>query len=236
MYTIKLNGIFSLIILFLLAACSKPKIQQNVVTNKDRKMHVAITTTKGLIVVKLYDETPLHKDNFLKLVKSNFYDSLLFHRVIRDFMVQTGDPDSKNATQNKMLGNGGLNYTVPAEFKPNLFHKKGALAAARNNNPAKASSSCQFYFVQGVVFNESTIEVAKARNRWPATITEAQKQVYKTIGGTPHLDQNYTVFGEVVQGLEIIDNIAKTPTGNADRPQEDIRILSMKLIKPVKTK
>lgn len=222
--------------IILLMACQSKKLQAVKLTDADRKKQVEIQTTKGVIVVKLYNETPLHRDNFLILVKKRFYDSVLFHRVIKDFMAQAGDPDSKTAEGGKKLGDGGLNYTIPAEFNTNLYHKRGALAAARTNNPTKASSSCQFYLVQGVVFNANLIAAAKQKGRWPASITPAQQQVYTTLGGTPHLDQNYTVFGEIVTGLPVLENIANAATNPGDRPVENIRILSMKLIKPIKVK
>jgi cyclophilin family peptidyl-prolyl cis-trans isomerase len=227
---------FTLAIFILLSACQTKQLQQIEVTKADRKKQVEIITTKGKMIIALYDSTPLHKDNFLLLVKKGFYDSLLFHRVIKDFMIQGGDPDSKKATEEQMLGGGGLSYTIPAEFKPNLFHKKGALSAARTSNPAKASSSCQFYIVQGVVFDDAKKMAAINSNRWPKSITEAQEQIYRKIGGTPHLDQEYTVFGEVVEGLDVLDLIANSPTKRSNRPLENVRILSMKLIKPIKTK
>ncbi len=195
---------------------------------------IEMVTNKGTIILRLYDETPQHRNNFIKLVKQKFYDSVLFHRVIQKFMIQGGDPTSKRAKPNEALGEGDLGYTVPAEFKPQLFHKKGALAAARDNNPSKASSATQFYIVQGIVFNNETIAEAKSRNRWSASVTPEQEQVYRTLGGTPHLDQNYTVFGEVVKGLAVVDSIAAVPKNSNNRPVEDIKIIKMRLINRIK--
>ena len=200
---------------------------------KDFKRDVLLQTTMGDIVVRLSDSTPLHRDNFLKLVKVGYFDSVLFHRVIKDFMIQGGDPDSKNAPSGQPLGNGGPAYTIPAEFRQTLFHKKGVIAAARDNNPEKASSGSQFYIVQGKKFTEADLENMEY-NRLKRKIPTAQREVYKTLGGTPHLDQNYTLFGEVVKGLEVVDKIASVETSKAvdrDRPLQDVRILKMKLIK-----
>jgi len=190
---------------------------------KPKNQYVKITTTKGECIIKLYNETPLHRDNFIKLAKSGFYDGTIFHRVIKAFMIQGGDPDSKNATADAELGNGGLKYTVPAEFRDSLFHKKGVLAAARDNNPEKASSSTQFYIVQGKIWNDSLLNVTET-NRLKFKIPEWQRQVYKTIGGTPHLDRNYTVYGEVVKGLTMVDAIAAETTGKANRPLADVKM------------
>ncbi len=198
---------------------------------KNEEMQVKIETSKGVLIVKLYNETPQHRDNFIKLVKEKYYDGLLFHRVINAFMIQGGDPESKNAKEGQMLGNGGPNYTIPAEFNANLFHKKGALAAARTGdqmNPEKKSSGSQFYIVQGQVFNDE--QLSYLSSRMGATYSDTQKEIYKTIGGTPHLDGAYTVFGEVVSGLEIIDTIASVKTDGNNRPLEDIRIISMTII------
>lgn len=241
-----------------------------------REKVVSIQTSYGKILVKLYNETPHHRNNFIKLVKDNFYDSLLFHRVIEHFMIQGGDPESKNAKPGKALGNGGLDYTIPAEFNTNLFHKKGVIAAAResdNINPEKASSSCQFYLVQGKVFTRDEIltlqekkiafnkqkavrellaspdqkELKKARNDAQNDMnvealdsinlkidsiiapklekykfSEEQIEAYTTIGGTPHLDGDYTVFGEVIEGFDVIDSIAAVQTDRKDRPRTDV--------------
>jgi len=200
---------------------------------KDRKRDVLMQTSLGDITIRLSDSTPLHRDNFLKLVKTGYYDGVLFHRVIQNFMIQAGDPDSKNATAGTPLGNGGPAYTVPAEFRSSLFHKKGVLAAARDNNPEKASSGSQFYIVQGKFFTDAgldSVETFRIKRKLPA----GQREVYKTIGGTPHLDQNYTVYGEVVKGLEVVDKIAAVPTSKGadrDRPLEDVKIIKAKLVK-----
>jgi peptidyl-prolyl cis-trans isomerase B (cyclophilin B) len=185
---------------------------------------VQISTTYGTIKVRLYDETPKHRDNFVKLVKEGFYTDLLFHRVIKDFMIQGGDPSSKNAAPDAMLGNGGGNMErIPAEFSPALYHKKGVLAAARDNNPEKASSACQFYIVQGRKFSDT--ELDGLQTRAGITYTEQQRNDYKTIGGTPHLDMNYTVFGEVIYGLDVVDKIAavETDRSKGDRPKQDVK-------------
>lgn len=190
---------------------------------KPKNQYVKITTSKGQVIIKLYNETPLHRDNFLKLAKEGFYNGTIFHRVIKEFMIQGGDPDSKNATPEATLGSGGLKYTIPAEFRDSLFHKKGVLAAARDNNPEKASSSSQFYIVQGKVLTDSALNVIE-KNRLKHKIPDYQREVYKTLGGVPHLDRNYTVYGEVVTGLQMVDNIAAMPTGNANRPKEDVKM------------
>ena len=197
--------------------------------------YVEIQTTKGNMVAMLYNETPLHRDNFLKLVKEHYYDSLLFHRVIKDFMIQGGDPQSRNPKPGMQYGSGGPGYTVPAEFNDSLFHKKGALSAARlgdQANPKKESSGSQFYIVQGKAFTDSELQQITARTG--KTIPESHKSVYKTNGGTPHLDGAYTVFGELVQGFDVLDAIAVTPTLPGDRPKEDVFIITMKLLKKYK--
>ena len=211
--------------------------KDSTIKKKDRKRDVLIQTTMGDIVIRLSDSTPLHRDNFLKLVKVGYYDSVLFHRVIKDFMIQTGDPDSKRATAGQPLGNGGPGYTVPAEFRKTLFHKKGALAAARmgdNINPAKESSGSQFYIAQGKVFTDAGLDSVETFRLNGRKIPAEQREVYKTIGGTPHLDQGYTVYGEVVKGLDVLDNIAAVQTSRGqdrDRPLQDVRIIKAKLIK-----
>lgn len=187
---------------------------------------VTISTDYGPMRLILYDQTPKHKANFIKLTKEKFYDGVLFHRIIQNFMIQGGDPESKTAKAEQMLGNGDVGYTIPAEFVPDLFHKKGALAAARDNNPEKASSGCQFYVVQGRVWNDEDLQkqaerITQLKGRLP---TEAQKQVYKTLGGTPHLDGNYTVFGEVIDGLAVVDSIAKQPANPLNRPNKDLKM------------
>lgn len=185
---------------------------------KERNQYVEIRTNYGITVVKLYNETPLHKENFIKLVKDNYYNGLLFHRVIKNFMIQGGDENSRNAADGAELGNGDIGYRIPAEFRENLFHKKGVLAAARDNNPEKESSGAQFYIVQGRVFNDDELDRLENQRLEGRKIPEYQREVYKTLGGVPHLDQNYTVFGEVVDGIEVIDEIAVVVTDKKDRP------------------
>jgi len=224
--------------LFLLAGISTVSLAQQdvVLKKKDHKRDVLLQTSLGDIVVRLSDSTPLHRDNFLKLVKSGFYDSVLFHRVIQNFMIQGGDPDSKTAAAGKPLGNGGPSYKVPAEFRYTLFHKKGVIAAARDNNPEKASSGSQFYIVQGKKFTDGALDTLIKTRLNGRQIPAYQREVYKTLGGTPHLDQNYTVFGEVVKGLDVVDKIAAVQTSastnpDRDRPLQDVRIIKAKLIK-----
>ncbi|MBC6110113.1 peptidylprolyl isomerase [Pedobacter fastidiosus] len=190
---------------------------------KPKNQYIRIKTEFGECIVKLYNQTPLHRDNFLKLTKEGFYNGTLFHRVIKDFMIQGGDPDSRNAKPDSLLGEGGLKYTIPAEFRDSLFHKKGVLAAARDNNPEKASSSCQFYLVQGKVFTDEQLNSVEEK-RLKFKIPEWQRQVYRTIGGAPHLDRNYTVYGEIVQGLDLVDKIAALPTDKNNRPKQDVKM------------
>ena len=244
--------------------------------------HVLLETTFGDIELVLYNETPKHRDNFIKLVKDGTYDGVLFHRVINNFMIQTGDPSSKNATAAAMLGNGGPGYDIDAEFVyPKYFHKRGALAAAREGdetNPERKSSGSQFYIVTGRRYSEYQLNMmierlqdqAKAKifqtlagertaqiesmqavgdsvglnnlqqqliqltesiyNENPVKFTPAQIEAYSTIGGTPHLDGQYTVFGEVVKGMDVVDKIQNVTTGNYDRPVDDVRIISAKLL------
>ena len=237
-------------------------------------MLVKIKTDYGNMIVRLYDETPLHRDNFIKLAENGFYNGLLFHRVIKNFMIQGGDPDSKDAPAGKHLGNGDTGYTLPAEIRPEFFHKKGALAAAREPdqvNPEKRSSGSQFYLVEGKVFTPGeldTLEQQINRNRVrdinrkvllqhqeeltqlsqnsdqftkrmaeireeadneiskmpPYKIDKEKRKIYTTQGGYPSLDMNYTVFGEVVEGLDVIDKIAAVETDQSDRPQKDIKM------------
>lgn len=219
--------------LFLLAVSAQKPVT---LKKKDRKRDIEMITTKGTLVLRLYDATPLHRDNFLKLVKGHYYDSLLFHRVIEGFMIQSGDPDSKRAAPGKPLGDGGPAYTIPAEFTPSLFHRKGVLAAARESdsiNPAKASSASQFYIVQGKKYTDAGLDSLET-NRLKRKIPADQREVYKTTGGTPWLDMAYTIFGELVKGLEVVDKIAAVPTSKAtdkDRPLEDVRILKARLVK-----
>jgi cyclophilin family peptidyl-prolyl cis-trans isomerase len=211
--------------------------QQDVkLKKKDRRKDVEMVTTAGTIILRLSDSTPLHRDNFLRLVKSHYYDGVLFHRVIKNFMIQGGDPDSKNAKPGQALGEGGPAYTIPAEFRTSLFHKKGVLAAAREGdkqNPEKRSSGSQFYIVEGKKFTDGALDTLEIQRRGGRKLPEAHREVYKTIGGTPHLDGNYTVFGEVVKGLEVVDNIASVETSKTppDRPVNNVKILKVKLIK-----
>jgi len=203
-------------------------------TKKDHKKDVLLQTTMGNILIRLSDSTPLHRDNFLKLVKIGYYDSVLFHRVIKNFMIQSGDPNSKQAKPGEPLGEGGPDYTIPAEFRTTLFHKKGVIAAARDNNPEKASSGSQFYIVQGKIFSDAGLDSVETYRLNGRKIPADQRQVYKTVGGTPHLDQNYTVFGEIVKGLDVVDKIASVATSKGedrDRPLEDVRIIKAKLVK-----
>jgi cyclophilin family peptidyl-prolyl cis-trans isomerase len=194
---------------------------------------ILLKTTKGDIKIKLYKDTPLHSENFKKLVEEGFYDSLLFHRVISGFMIQAGDPESRYAQPSQELGSGGPQYTIPAEINSLHYHKKGALAAARlpdNLNPQKASSGSQFYIVQGKIIFESQLSSLENSGRHE-TFTSKQRKVYSTVGGAPHLDNLYTVFGEVIDGIEIIDSIASVPTDQRNRPISEIRILKALIIK-----
>ena len=261
-----------------LTACNAgSKRQTNHHMENEKRTLVKLETTMGNITVALYNETPKHRDNFIKLVKEGVYDSTLFHRVIKQFMIQAGDPDSKNASDTAMLGSGDVGYTIPAEFNPKFFHKKGVLAAARQGddvNPEKASSGCQFYIVTGRKFTEPQLlgmenkinerreealfdslarqhmkEIYKMRKAGDNAgllelqdtleaqaseladkeekfrFTPEQIKAYSTIGGAPHLDGSYTVFGEVTEGMEVVDNIEIAKTNRADRPIENIRIL-----------
>ncbi len=274
-----------LVSIIVMSACNSNKSTQTKDVEQDYKVAL-ISTNYGDIKVKLYNETPLHRDNFVKLSNENIYDSLLFHRVIKNFMIQGGDPDSKNAPLAKMLGNGGPGYTIPAEFNANFINKKGALCAARegdNVNPEKRSSGSQFYIVTGRTFNDSELNSVETRmeqerkanfikdflkrpennelsnefskfqrerkqkelndlvsqieilikpeyDSLPAfKFTEKQREIYKTVGGAPHLDGAYTVFGEVIEGMNIVDSISLTQTGKANRPINDI-IFSIKII------
>jgi cyclophilin family peptidyl-prolyl cis-trans isomerase len=261
-----------------LTACNAgSKRQTNHHMENEKRTLVKLETTMGNITVALYNETPKHRDNFIKLVKEGVYDSTLFHRVIKQFMIQAGDPDSKNASDTAMLGSGDVGYTIPAEFNPKFFHKKGVLAAARQGddvNPEKASSGCQFYIVTGRKFTEPQLlgmenkineqreealfdslarqhmkEIYKMRKAGDNAgllelqdtleaqareladkeekfrFTPEQIKAYSTIGGAPHLDGSYTVFGEVTEGMEVVDNIEIAKTNRANRPIENIRIL-----------
>ena len=272
-------------ILLIILACSAVacKSGQKKDGNMEKETVLKIETSMGDIKVKLYNETPKHRDNFIKLAKDGTYNGTLFHRVIKDFMVQAGDPESKNAPKGKMLGSGDVGYTVPAEFVyPKYFHKKGALSAARQGdevNPKRESSGCQFYIVTGKVFNDSTLlnmEQQKNQNKvteaFNALAQKHMKEIYKmrkandqdglyalqdtlfiqaeaeaakqpdfhftpeqikaytTVGGTPHLDGEYTVFGEVVEGMDIVDKIQQVKTDRSDRPEEDVKIINVSVI------
>lgn len=189
---------------------------------KERFTRVTITTDLGEIVVKLYNKTPKHRDNFIKLVNEHFYDSLLFHRVISNFMIQGGDPKSKLAQPGEPLGMGDVGYTIPAEFDSTLYHKRGALCAARTENPEKASSGCQFYIVQGKLSNDTELDNIQTYNQ--LRYTPAQRMTYKMKGGTPFLDMKYTVFGEVESGMEVVDRIAQVQKDYGNRPLQDVRM------------
>ena len=278
----KINKLSIIIIIFSLLTMSC-EMKKNTANAQSNNVCVEIKTTMGDIVVKLYNETPAHRDNFIKLAKEGYYDGTLFHRVINQFMIQGGDGDSRNATPDQMLGMGDPGYRLPAEFVyPQYFHKKGALAAARqgdDTNPKKESSGSQFYIVTGNVYNKSQLnEMARGmmmqrehnifnamaaarrneimdmrRNRDQAGLmalqeeliaaakkqaaaqgtiafTPEQLEAYSTIGGAPHLDGEYTVFGEVVEGLGVVEAIEKVKTGRADRPVEDVKVISMKVL------
>lgn len=286
------NHFFIALSVILLVACAgnnKNKDNSSIETKTQKNMNdtvqtrLLIETTLGDIEVKLYNETPNHRDNFIKLAKEGFYEGTLFHRVIKDFMVQAGDPDSKGAPQGKNLGAGDVGYTLPAEFVyPQYFHKKGALSAARQAdqvNPERRSSGCQFYIVTGKVYSEEEMinmehqmNQMKVKNEFDKLVKERMKEIYKlrkvndneglmtlqnelieeaqakaaelpdakltpeqikaytTIGGTPHLDGQYTVFGEVTKGLDIVDAIQQVKTNPSDRPLEDIKITKVTVL------
>ena len=198
----------------------KPKATLAIPTTEETR--VKITTDSGIIVIRLYDQTPLHRDNFIKLVDNHFYDSLLFHRVIAGFMIQGGDPESKSAVPNQLLGKGDIGYTIPAEFDSTLFHKKGALAAARTLNAEKASSGCQFYIVQGKKMTDQ--ELSAIENLKGLYFSPTKRKAYTELGGTPKLDMDYTVFGEVETGMEVVDRIARSQKNELNRPNTDIRM------------
>lgn len=201
--------------------------------NQAQSTKVLMKTSMGDITLVLYDDTPIHLDNLLELIKKNFYDGLLFHRVMPNFMIQAGDPNSKNAQPGVQLGSGGPGYTIPAEFKPNHYHKKGALAAARQGdqvNPKKASSGSQFYIVTGRVWSVAELTQMETTGQHPK-FTDEQKKIYTTIGGYPPLDYQYTVFGEVTDGLDVVDKISMVPRDAPNRPNTDIKILSFTVVK-----
>jgi cyclophilin family peptidyl-prolyl cis-trans isomerase len=186
---------------------------------------IRLTTDSGMMVIRLYDSTPLHRGNFIKLVQEHYFDSLMFHRVIKNFMIQGGDPNSKNAQPDTVLGNGSPGYTIPAEFNTTLFHKKGALAAARGSdevNPLKASSGSQFYIVEGTKYSDAEMDAMEMQRG--IKIPENHRAVYRKLGGTPFLDMNYTVFGELESGIEVVDKIANAAKDGNDRPLQDIRM------------
>ncbi|TSJ42979.1 peptidylprolyl isomerase [Mucilaginibacter corticis] len=211
-----MKRLFTLVILLTtLTAFAKPPKNQ----------YVRISTSYGDCIIRLYNETPKHRDNFIKLAKKGFYNGTLFHRVIQNFMIQGGDPDSRDTSKNKPgaeLGNGDVGYTVPAEFNDSLYHKRGVLAAARDDNPAKASSGCQFYIVEGKRLTDEDLDKLVQGRLKGRAIPAAQREVYKTVGGTPFLDQNYTVYGEVVTGIEMVDRIAGVKKDERDRPLQNV--------------
>jgi cyclophilin family peptidyl-prolyl cis-trans isomerase len=224
----------SILFALLLAACTTTFAQKKAskksaapIDSSKLERMVLITTDLGNMKVKLYNATPQHRDNFIKLVQQGFYDSLLFHRVIKTFMIQGGDPLSKNAAPGTALGMGDIGYTIPAEFVDTIFHKKGSLCAARNENPEKRSSGCQFYIVQGQVLTDEQMNMFEQQRG--LKLSPKQREIMKTIGGTPWLDGAYTVYGEVTEGLDVIDKIAAVQTAPGDRPLQDIR-MKMKVI------
>lgn len=217
---IKVKHILILNVL-LLFALTTARSQQS---SQPKGQEIVIETSMGNIELLLYDDTPLHRDNMVKLIREGYYDGQLFHRVIKDFMIQGGDPHSKGAEKGQRLGIGGPGYTIEAEIRDNHFHKKGALAAARQGdsvNPEKRSSGSQFYIVQGQVLNEAQLTTLQSRGVH-APFTPEQIEAYTTVGGTPHLDGAYTVFGEVTSGMDVVDAIAAVRTDNNDRPAKDI--------------
>jgi len=222
------------IILFVLVISANAKEKKNKAKAK-KGTYVEMKTTHGTMILMLYKETPKHTENFLKLTKEGFYNDILFHRVINAFMIQGGDPVSKTAKPGDMLGSGALpGERIPAEFNADFIHKKGALAAARDGNPQKASSNCQFYIVQGRTFSDADLDRFEMNSGWK--YTAAQREIYKTIGGTPHLDNAYTVYGELVSGFDVLDKIAAVPTNQMNRPNEDVRIIEAKVLKKFKVK
>jgi len=217
--------------IFILISSCNPKLSTGL-RKKDLTKDVEMITDKGTMIIRLSDSTPLHRDNFLKLAKKGFFDSVIFHRVIKDFMIQAGDPTSKHAKAGVQLGEADAGYTIPAEFHSTLLHYKGVIAAARTGddvNPKKASSGSQFYIVEGKKYSDQKLDTIEIRMH--KKFLPEQREAYKTIGGTPWLDGNYTVFGEIVRGLSVIDSIAVVQTDSSDRPLTDIRILKTKLVK-----
>lgn len=209
-----------------------PEREKTMKVGSTRHPVAIMYTNHGNIKVKLHDETPKHKKNFIKLANKKFYDGTLFHRVIKDFMIQGGDPDSKNAKPGDLLGNGGPGYMLEAEFVDSLFHKKGALAAARlgdAENPEKKSSGSQFYIVHGKVFSNGKLDLLAKRMK--KSYSAKQIETYATIGGAPHLDGDYTVFGQVIDGMEVVEAIAHVKTGSMNRPVEDVIVDSVRIVK-----
>jgi cyclophilin family peptidyl-prolyl cis-trans isomerase len=218
-----LKHLFCVSILISLSALAFSQAKKNAM--------VEIKTEYGTIVMKLYDETPLHRDNFLKLTSDSFFNGTLFHRVIKNFVIQGGDPDSRNAKPDVELGNGGPGYDIPAEFNPALYHKRGAVGAARESdsiNPEKKSSGSQFYIAVGKVFTD--VKLDSLEKKYNKKFTPQQREVYKTIGGTPHLDGRYTVFGEVIEGMDVVDKISIVATNKQDRPVKDIK-MTVRIVK-----
>jgi len=194
-----------------------------------QKTKVVITTDYGKITMMLYDNTPKHRDNMIKLIKEKFYDGTLFHRVIPGFMIQAGDPDSKTAVAGQALGEGDLKYKIPAEINDENFHQRGALAMARDENPEKESSACQFYIVVGRKYTDAELDRIAQRNGRKFSAT--QRELYKTEGGTPNLDGRYTVFGMVLDGMDVVDKIVAEPRDSNDRPKKDIHIIDVRIVK-----
>jgi peptidyl-prolyl cis-trans isomerase B (cyclophilin B) len=220
--------ISSFLSICLIAATLSCQAQTTPKSAGSKERIVSITTDYGTMKVKLYNETPKHRDNFIKLASEGFYNGLLFHRVIKEFMIQGGDPNSKTAGPDTQLGSGDVGYKVPAEINDNLHHKKGTLCAARDGNPEKASSGCQFYIVQGKKYTDEELNMFESRMGYK--FTAQQRNDYKTIGGTPHLDKNYTVYGEVIEGMDVIDKIAAVKTKPGDRPVQDVK-MTVKVVK-----
>lgn len=221
----KIIIILTLIIPYATFGQTKTIATKETAKNTIKETIVEISTDYGTMKFKLYNETPLHRDNFIKLAKEGFYNGTLFHRVMKDFMIQGGDPQSRNAAPDVMLGNGGPGYTIPAEFNSKLIHKKGALAAARLGdqvNPQKASSGSQFYIVQGKPMTAAELNMMAARKN--IKYTEEQIKTYETIGGTPFLDMDYTVFGEMISGMDVLDKIAAVATNPQSRPLQDVKM------------
>jgi cyclophilin family peptidyl-prolyl cis-trans isomerase len=273
---------YSFLIVLILSFCRCKQPVEPIKPQEEKRKKIEIVTNYGSMIIELYNETPLHRDNMINLANNNAYDSLLFHRIINKFMIQAGDPDSRKAQKNDTLGNGDAPYVVNAEFHNELFHKKGVLAAARDDHPEKSSSAMQFYIVQGKIFNDSLLALAEKRinknmardyfkndqkkkplmdsiqyarehydvlkdrynilmdsilnlaknedNFKPYVFPEEHREVYKSIGGTPHLDQNYTVFGELIEGMNVLDSISIVATNSLDRPLNDVRIQTIKLL------